>query len=69
MQAVCLREILDRGHGRPRLEDEDNEADGKRVIIEYRWGDETPVIEQPALPAPQPDSENAEVIWNAPGQY
>ena len=61
VQLMALRELLDRGYGRvPIVQEAD--ADGKRVVIEYRWGDETPVVEVKRLPEPQPDGE---IVWDA----
>jgi hypothetical protein len=56
---MALRELLDRGYGRAPVVDDDT-VDGKRVIIEYRWGDDTTVDATPALPAPPQQVEVAD---------
>jgi hypothetical protein len=50
VRLVALKELLDRGFGKAVPPDkEDGEI--RRVIVEYRWGDDTEIVSSPSVPA------------------
>lgn len=69
VQLAAMRELLDRGYGRARIAEEDAIEGKQRIILEYRWADETPLVEpERAIDAPALEAEartDGDVAWDS----